>query len=88
LIKLKSKDLVLKIEEDVAGLLGVDVNKKEDSGIELTHVGMTDQIVSSLGLKCDKSLVKSTPAKYGCLGMHEEGKEFIVVFNYRINVQV
>jgi hypothetical protein len=60
----------LNIEDNVAGFLGILMQKKEDSLIELIQTGLIDQILKVMGL--DDSHVKSTPSDVKALGKDDE----------------
>jgi hypothetical protein len=81
LLKLKAKCLDLNIEEDVTGFLGVHVGKNPNGSIELTQVGLMDIITGALALEQDKSMVKSTPAQYGCIGTNADDEACDETFN-------
>jgi hypothetical protein len=83
LLKLKAKGLDLNIEEDVAGFLGVHVEKNVNVSIELTQVGLTDHTIVPLELEQDKSTGKSTLAEYVSLGTNADDEACDETFNYR-----
>jgi hypothetical protein len=83
LLKLKANGLDLNIEEDTADFFGVHVGKNPNGSIELTQIGLTDRIISTLGLEQDKSTGKSTPSEYGCLGTNADDDVCDETFNYR-----
>jgi hypothetical protein len=58
----------LEVEDDVAGFLGVLIDRKSDGTIHMTQTGLTDRIIKALNI--GDLPMKRTPAEYGCL----EGK--------------
>jgi hypothetical protein len=62
----------LNIEDDVAGFLGILMQKKEDGSIELIQTGLIDRILKVMGL--DDSHVKSTPSDVNALGKDDDGE--------------
>jgi histone deacetylase 1/2 len=63
----------LNIEDDVAGFLGILMNRSSDgSQIELTQTGLIDRVLKIMGL--DDSHEKSTPAEVKPLGKADDGE--------------
>jgi hypothetical protein len=60
----------LNIEDDVAGFLGILMNREENGSIELNQSGLIDRILRVMGL--EDSHERSTPADKKGLGKHEE----------------
>ncbi len=56
----------LEVEDDVAGFLGVLIDRKDDGTIHMTQTGLTDRIIKALNI--GDLPMKRTPAEYGCLG--------------------
>ena len=67
-------------ESDVAGFLGILMNKTEE-GIELKQTGLIDRILTLLGL--ENSAPKSTPAERTPLGKDDDGQQRQEGWNYR-----
>ena len=67
-------------ESDVAGFLGILMNKTEE-GTELKQTGLIDRILISLGL--EDSSPKKTPAEKIPLGKDEDGQQRQEGWNYR-----
>jgi len=64
--------MALEEEDDVAGFLGVHIDRKENGTINLTQKGLTDRIIEALGI--ESKPLKLTPAEYGCLGSDKDGE--------------
>ncbi len=79
LAKLK-KTMALEEEEDVAGFLGVHIDRSEEGKIKLTQTGLNNCIITALGIESKGD--KKTPAKYGCLGADKEGEEAAGLYGY------
>ncbi len=67
-------------EDDAAGFLGVQIEKRPDGNIALTQSGLTDRIVEALGLT--DSNAKATAAPQKALGRDLNGEPFSQEFNY------
>ena len=78
--KIRSKGMDVHFEDDVAGFLGVHINRRDDGTIELTQTGLIDRIIDALGL--DGATPKKTPAECGALGSDKEGDPCNADFNY------
>jgi hypothetical protein len=61
----------LEVEEDVAGFLGVHIDRQKDGTIHLTQRGLIDRLIKTLNIGDLPS--KQTPAEYGCLGKDAGG---------------
>ena len=60
--KLRDEGVLLEEEDDAAGFLGVKLNKSSKTGqLVLTQEGLTDRIISALGLDTELSSPKITP---------------------------
>ena len=70
----------LEEENDVAGFLGVHINKKEDGSIELLQTGLIERIIRALNLEDRPG--KSTPAEFGALDKDIGGEERNGTFSY------
>jgi hypothetical protein len=70
----------LEIEDDVAGFLGVHIDRSSDGTINMTQAGLTDRIITAL--KIGDMHAKRTPAKFGCLGKNEWGDPCQGTYNY------
>jgi hypothetical protein len=60
---LRNAGMGLEVEDDVAGFLGVHIDRKDDGKILMTQMGLTDRIIKALNIG-DKPC-KKTPAVYG-----------------------
>jgi hypothetical protein len=69
IVKLEESGLSLEAEDDVAGFLGVLIERRDDGTILMTQPGLTERIVKAL--KIDHLPPKRTPAKHGALGKDE-----------------
>ena len=72
--------MVLEVENDAAGFLGVNIKKQENGNIELTQSGLANKIVEALGIQ--DSNPKLTPAPIEPLGRDLNGTTFSQDFNY------
>jgi hypothetical protein len=77
---LRDAGMGLEVEDDVAGFLGVHIDRKDDGTILMTQMGLTDQIITALKIR-DKPC-KKTPTVYGCLGKDESGDPPQGTYNY------
>jgi hypothetical protein len=77
---LRSLGMDLEEEDDVAGLLGVLVDRKDDGSIELLQLGLIQRIVTALQITHLPG--KRTPAKLGVLSSDPEGEPSNCLFNY------
>mmetsp|Transcript_26908 Transcript_26908/g.38168 ORF Transcript_26908/g.38168 Transcript_26908/m.38168 type:complete len:160 (+) Transcript_26908:874-1353(+) len=59
------------VEEDYAGFLGIDNQKKEDGSIELLQMGLIDRILIVLDLDEECVATKTTPTVTETLGKYE-----------------
>jgi hypothetical protein len=81
LSQLREENLDLEEEDDVAGFLGVKVDRDSKSGeIKMTQVGLIDRIIAALD--CLQLPGKKTPAEYGALGTDKEGDPPQEAFSY------
>jgi hypothetical protein len=62
----------LEAEDNVAGFLGVHIDRREDNIIHLTQKGLTKRIMKALNVSDMRT--KETPAKYGALPADKEGE--------------
>ena len=78
---LRDASLDLEEEDDVAGFLGVDVQRDEINGfITMTQRGLTERIIKALG--CESLPAKKTPAEHETLGTDKDGDPPDGTFNY------
>ena len=77
--KLRAAKMDLEVEDDVAGFLGVDVNR-HGSSLTMTQTGLIDRVIKALG--CDTLPIKRTPADYEPLGSDKDGESPQESFNY------
>jgi hypothetical protein len=68
---LEAAGMELEVEDDVAGFLGVHIDRRDDGTIHLTQKGLIDRIIQALNIGDLPS--KRTPAEQGCLGSDPEG---------------
>jgi hypothetical protein len=74
-------NLDLEVEQDVAGFLGIHLDRDPTSGhIKLTQIGLIKRIIAMLGVQNDS--VKSTPAKREPLVMDRDGDPPNATYNY------
>jgi len=76
------RDLQMELEEesDVAGFLGVHIDRRPDDTIKLTQPGLTQRIVEALNIS--HLPTKRTPTKLGVLTADPEGDPPNGTFNY------
>ena len=74
--------LDLNFENNVAGFLGVHMDRKQDGKIELTQKGLSERIITALGLE-SMSNAASTPAESRALGADEDGAPCQETYSYR-----
>jgi len=67
----KPDQLLLSVEDDVAGFLGILMTKKDDGTIELIQTGLIDRIIRTMGL--DASNAVRMPADRKPLGADKDG---------------
>ena len=67
-------------EDDAAGFLGVQIEKKSNGTISLTQTGLTDRIIEALGL--NESNAKATASPQKALGRDLDGDPYSQDFNY------
>jgi len=77
---LRGQELELSEEDDVAGFLGVHINREKDGKIILTQTGLTERIIKALNLGDEPS--KDTPAIYGSLSKDVGGELMNGTFSY------
>ena len=69
--KTKPDRLLLSVEDDVAGFLGILMTKKEDGTIKLNQTGLIDRIIRTMGLDSANSV--RTLADQKPLGANKDG---------------
>jgi len=69
--KLKGLKIELKVEDDVAGFLGVLIKKLDEGRIELTQTGLIKRILEAMGI--EGANPKSTPAETEALPSDKTG---------------
>lgn len=77
---LRKQDLDLEEEDDVAGFLGVLVNRHTNGSIELLQEGLIQRVIDALQI--DHLPPKKTPAKLGVLSSDPEGEPPDGTFSY------
>jgi hypothetical protein len=75
LIEDLEKTMVLEVEDDVAGFLGVHIDRRDDGTINLTQTGLIERIITDVP-------AKRTPAEVGCLGKDLDGDPCQSTFSY------
>jgi hypothetical protein len=70
----------LNIEDDVAGFLGIHLEKQEDGLIELKQTGLIDWILHMMNMEdcCEAT----RPAENGTIGKHKHGKDCQEMWSY------
>ena len=77
----KPTKLYLEEENNVAGFLGILLQRKDDGTLELLQEGLIKRIIAALGL--EDSMPKETPANKEPLGKDENGAPRLERWNYR-----
>jgi histone deacetylase 1/2 len=77
---LQAAGMELEVEDDVAGFLGVHIDRRDDGTIHLTQKGLIARIIQALNIGDLSS--KHTPAEQGCLGSDPEGDPPNSTFSY------
>lgn len=67
------KQLLLDVEADYAGFLGIDIHKNKDGSIELLQTGLIDRIIKAVNLNHDDVTIRLEPAAKEPLGKDENG---------------
>jgi hypothetical protein len=80
LIQDLEKTMVLEVEDDVAGFLGVHIDRRDDGTINFTQTGLIERIITALNIADVPA--KRTPAEIGCLGKDLEGDPCQSTFSY------
>ena len=63
----------VKVEDDYAGFLGIEIIHHEDGRVELRQTGLIDRIITALNLTGGDVTIRHTPAEKDALGKDEEG---------------
>jgi hypothetical protein len=77
---LEAAGMELEVEDDVAGFLGVHIDRRDDGTIHLTQKGLIARIIQALNIGDLPS--KRTPAELGCLGSDPEGDPPASTYSY------
>jgi len=77
---LKKLKMDFTIEDDVAGFLGVHIDRRPDGTIEMTQKGLIDRIIDALSI--DHLGPRTTPADVAPLGKDPEGAPADAYYNY------
>jgi hypothetical protein len=80
IVKLEAAGLQLEAEDDVAGVLGVLIEGREDGALLMTQPGLTHRFVKAL--KIDNLPPKRTPVKHGAPGKDEGGEKAHGEYSY------
>jgi hypothetical protein len=78
--KLRAEEMELEAEDDVAGFLGVHIDRQADDTILLTQKGLTKRIVKALNVT--EMRTKETPAEYRALPADKDGEPPQGIFSY------
>jgi hypothetical protein len=76
--KPRNKDLhkfLIKVEDDYAGFLGIDIRRNEDGTIELLQTGLIDRILAALNMIDADVTIRQEPAAKEPLGKDVEGPQ-------------
>jgi hypothetical protein len=82
IVMLEASGLSMEAEDDVAGFLGVLIERRGDGTILMTQPGLTQQIFKALNI--DRLPPKRTPAKHGALEKDEDGEAAHGEYSYPI----
>jgi Reverse transcriptase (RNA-dependent DNA polymerase) len=76
--------LNITVEGDIQDFLGINIDRKDDGSIHLTHPHLIDSIVKELRLDGPQTKTKATPAESSViLKRHLDSKDFDGAFDYR-----
>ena len=78
--RIRDQGMDLNKEDDAAGFLGVNINKRDDGNIELLQTGLINRVIEAAGVS--DANPKSTPAPKEALGRDLNGAPFDDSFNY------
>ena len=79
--RMTKENIQFREEEDVAGFLGVHIDRRDDGSIHLTQKGLAERIVEALHLDDSKATPVETPAT-GYLPIDEHGETAHQTFSY------
>ena len=80
-VAMKRKKMIFEVEDDVAGYLGVHIDRDTENGtITLTQKGLTDRIIEALHLDDDTPSVKTPSTEF--LAIDEIGEGPLELFDY------
>jgi hypothetical protein len=72
--------MIIEVEDNVAGFLGVHIKRANNGMITLTQQGLIDRCINALG---EEGLpIKHTPAEYSCLGACRDGDPAQSTYSY------
>ena len=72
--------MILNVEDDVAGFLGVLIKRLDNNKIELTQTGLSKRIIEAMGIFGANP--KATPAETEALPADKQGNPTEASFNY------
>jgi hypothetical protein len=78
--RIRSVGMDLHVESDVAGFLGVMIDRSDSTRVTMTQTGLITRIIDALNL--NGANTKETPAEFGVLIADKEGDECDEGFNY------
>jgi hypothetical protein len=64
-VKLQKGELNFKVEDNVAGFLGIHMNEQDNGSIELTQVDLIESSILFKALELENGCPKDTPVEYG-----------------------
>ena len=73
---------LIKVEDDYAGFLGIDIKRHKDGRIELLQIGLIDRILVALNLDGDDVITRLEPAAKETLGKDENGPKRMESWSY------
>jgi hypothetical protein len=77
---LRNAEMNLEVENDIAGFLGVHMDKRDDGIIHMTQTGHIQRVVKALDI-ADRN-PKETPAEYGAFPVDKFGDSCQGVYMY------
>ena len=80
LMFLRNEEMELEADDEVAGFLGVHIDRKKDGRITLTQAGLIDRIIK--GMNLGDAYGKETPAAFGTLPKDLDGELMNGTFSY------
>ena len=82
IIDIQKQGMDLHEEDNFAGFLGVDIQRKDNNSLELLQLGLTKKVIEALGLSTTMSNRVFTPSEKGALIADENGDRCQESYSY------